>query len=193
MEEGSLRVDANVSVRPAGSEELGTKTELKNMNSFRFLERGIEAEIERQRGLIEGGGQVEQETLHFDPATAALTPLRSKEYAHDYRYFPEPDLVPLAPTEEMLREARESLPELPAARDARYHDELGLSPRAAAQLAADPETADYFEEARGRRPTARAAGRRQLGHRRAGGGAAPGRGRGGAAESKVEPGVARAR
>ena len=113
MEEGSLRVDANVSVRPAGEQELGTKAELKNMNSFRFLERGINAEIARQIELIEGGGKVDQETLHFDPRTGALTPLRSKEYAHDYRYFPEPDLVPLAPTEEMVREATESLPELP--------------------------------------------------------------------------------
>src|SRR5688572_19254901 len=110
MEEGSLRVDANVSVRPAGASELGTKTELKNMNSFRFLERGIEAELARQRGLIEGGGQVVQETLHYDPASGTLTPLRSKEEAHDYRYFPEPDLGPLAPTGEMLREARDPLP-----------------------------------------------------------------------------------
>ena len=93
MEEGSLRVDANVSVRPAGSEELGTKTELKNMNSFRFLERGIEAELERQRALIEAGEEVEQETLHFHPEDGSLHPLRSKEEAHDYRYFPEPDLV----------------------------------------------------------------------------------------------------
>jgi len=147
MEEGSLRVDANVSVRPGGSTELGTKTELKNMNSFRFLERGIEAELARQRELIEAGGTVVQETLHFDPSDGTLTPLRSKEEAHDYRYFPEPDLVPLAPTEEMLSEARESLPELPAARMARYETELGLSSEAATLLAADPETADYFERA----------------------------------------------
>jgi aspartyl-tRNA(Asn)/glutamyl-tRNA(Gln) amidotransferase subunit B len=145
MEEGSLRVDANVSVRPAGSEELGTKTELKNMNSFRFLQRGIEAELERQRELVETGGAVVQETLHFDPQSGALTSLRSKEEAHDYRYFPEPDLVPVAPTEEMLREAREALPELPAARLERYQEEMGLAPDAAALLAADPETADYFE------------------------------------------------
>src|SRR5215218_10566776 len=104
MEEGSLRVDANVSVRPVGSEQLGTKTELKNMNSFRFLQRGVEAELARQRELVESGGTVEQETPHFDPASGSLTSLRSKEEAHDYRYFPEPDLVPLAPTEEMLRE-----------------------------------------------------------------------------------------
>jgi aspartyl-tRNA(Asn)/glutamyl-tRNA(Gln) amidotransferase subunit B len=147
MEEGSLRVDGNVSVRPAGSEELGVKTELKNMNSFRFLERGIEAELARQRDLIEAGGSVVQETLHFDPESGSLTPLRSKEEAHDYRYFPEPDLVPLAPTEAMLREARESLPELPEARLRRYCDELGVAEDAAAVLVADPETAEYFERA----------------------------------------------
>jgi aspartyl-tRNA(Asn)/glutamyl-tRNA(Gln) amidotransferase subunit B len=147
MEEGSLRVDANVSVRPAGSEELGTKTELKNMNSFRFLERGIEAELARQREVVGAGGRVDQETLHFDPATGDLTPLRSKEEAHDYRYFPEPDLVPLAPSEELVREARESLPELPAARAARYRDELGLAEDVASLLAADPPTAEYFERA----------------------------------------------
>jgi len=145
MEEGSLRVDANVSVRPAGSSELGTKTELKNMNSFRFLQRGIEAELARQRELIESGGTVEQETLHFDPASGSLTSLRSKEEAHDYRYFPEPDLVPLAPTEEMLREAREALPELPAARIERYEGELGLPKDVAQTLATDPRTAGYFE------------------------------------------------
>jgi aspartyl-tRNA(Asn)/glutamyl-tRNA(Gln) amidotransferase subunit B len=145
MEEGSLRVDANVSVRPAGSEELGTKTELKNMNSFRFLQRGMEAELARQREVIEAGGRVVQETLHFDPRTGDLTPLRSKEEAHDYRYFPEPDLVPLAPTEEMLRAAREALPELPAARAARYVGELGLAEDVAHTLATDPATADYCE------------------------------------------------
>jgi aspartyl-tRNA(Asn)/glutamyl-tRNA(Gln) amidotransferase subunit B len=149
MEEGSLRCDANVSVRPAGSEELGVKTELKNMNSFRFLERGIEAELARQRELIGMGGTVVQETLHFHPGDGTLTPLRSKEEAHDYRYFPEPDLVPLAPTEEMQREAREALPELPAARIERYRDDLGLAEDTAALLAADPETAAYFERAAG--------------------------------------------
>jgi aspartyl-tRNA(Asn)/glutamyl-tRNA(Gln) amidotransferase subunit B len=146
MEEGSLRVDANVSVRPAGSEELGTKTELKNMNSFRFLQRGIEAELERQRELVGAGGTVVQETLHFDPAGGTLTPLRSKEEAHDYRYFPEPDLVPLAPTEEMLREADEALPELPAARIGRY-EAKDVAPDLAATLASDRDTAEYFERA----------------------------------------------
>jgi aspartyl-tRNA(Asn)/glutamyl-tRNA(Gln) amidotransferase subunit B len=149
MEEGSLRVDANVSVRPAGSAELGTKTELKNMNSFRFLERGIEAELSRQRALVESGEQVVQETLHFHPEDGTLHPLRSKEEAHDYRYFPEPDLVPLAPSEEMLREARESLPELPEARTERYREELGLPEDTAALLAADPDAAAYFEQVAG--------------------------------------------
>jgi aspartyl-tRNA(Asn)/glutamyl-tRNA(Gln) amidotransferase subunit B len=144
MEEGSLRVDANVSVRPAGSTELGTKTELKNMNSFRFLQRGVEAELARQRELIAAGGTVEQETLHFDPQSGSLTSLRSKEEAHDYRYFPEPDLVPIVPTEAMLREAREALPELPAARIERYLGD-GLSKDVAAVLATDPATAAYFE------------------------------------------------
>ena len=137
MEEGSLRCDANVSLRPAGTDELGVKTELKNMNSFRFLERGIEAEIERQAAMLDAGGRVEQETLHFDPRSGALTPLRSKEYSHDYRYFPEPDLVPLEPTEEMVADARAALPELPAARRERYLSELGLADEAATRLAFD--------------------------------------------------------
>jgi aspartyl-tRNA(Asn)/glutamyl-tRNA(Gln) amidotransferase subunit B len=147
MDEGSLRCDANVSLRAAGSDELGTKTELKNMNSFRFLERGVEAEIERQAEILDAGGQVEQETLHFDPRTGSLTPLRSKEYSHDYRYFPEPDLVPLAPTEAMIAAAREALPELPAERRERYATELGLSEKPATQLAFDAELGDYFERA----------------------------------------------
>src|SRR5690242_7292713 len=125
MEEGSLRVDANVSVRPVGSDELGVKTELKNMNSFRFLQRGIEAELERQRGIVEAGGTVEQETLHFDPGSGELTSLRSKEEAHDYRYFPEPDLVSIVPTEAMIAAARASLPELPVERITRY-EEMGV-------------------------------------------------------------------
>jgi aspartyl-tRNA(Asn)/glutamyl-tRNA(Gln) amidotransferase subunit B len=147
MEEGSLRCDANVSIRRAGDEELGTKTELKNMNSFRFLERGIEAELERQGAVVEAGDQVAQETFHFDPRTGSLTPLRSKEYAHDYRYFPEPDLVPLAPTEEMLREARSALPELPDERRHRYETELGVPEVTARQLAFDAELGEYFERA----------------------------------------------
>ncbi len=145
MEEGSLRCDANVSVRPAGSTTLGTKTELKNMNSFRFLEKGINAEIERQTRLVEAGEPVVQETLHFDPASGRLSSLRSKEEAHDYRYFPEPDLVPVAPTEEMLAAAREALPELPVARAERY--ERTLPPDTARLFAFEPEWGDYYEAA----------------------------------------------
>jgi aspartyl-tRNA(Asn)/glutamyl-tRNA(Gln) amidotransferase subunit B len=147
MEEGSLRVDANVSLRPIGSSELGVKAELKNMNSFRFLERGIEAELERQAAQLETGEPLVQETMHFDPKSGGLTPLRTKEYAHDYRYFPEPDLVPLAPTEEMLSAAREALPELPAERRERYVSELGLPEKVASQLAFDAELGGYFERA----------------------------------------------
>jgi aspartyl-tRNA(Asn)/glutamyl-tRNA(Gln) amidotransferase subunit B len=147
MEEGSLRCDANVSVRPAGSTELGTKTELKNMNSFRFLAQGIEAEIRRQTALVEAGEPVVQETLHFDPVSGGLSPLRSKEEAHDYRYFPEPDLVPVSPTEEMLSAARDALPELPAEREARYAEIL---PADTARLFAfDPQWGDYFERVEG--------------------------------------------
>jgi aspartyl-tRNA(Asn)/glutamyl-tRNA(Gln) amidotransferase subunit B len=147
MEQGSLRCDANVSLRPLGSDELGVKTELKNMNSFRFLERGVAAELERQAVLLDAGEPVEQQTLHFDPRTGTLTTLRSKEYAHDYRYFPEPDLVPLAPTEALLATARAALPELPAARRERYLSELGLDEKPATQLAFDADLGAYFERA----------------------------------------------
>jgi aspartyl-tRNA(Asn)/glutamyl-tRNA(Gln) amidotransferase subunit B len=146
MEEGSLRCDANISIRPAGATGLGTKTELKNMNSFRFLERGINAEIARQEALVRAGGQVVQETLHFDPHSERITSLRSKEEAHDYRYFPEPDLVPVATSEEMLAAARAAMPELPAAREERLQ-ELGISAASARQLAWRTELGDYFEAA----------------------------------------------
>jgi aspartyl-tRNA(Asn)/glutamyl-tRNA(Gln) amidotransferase subunit B len=145
MAEGSLRCDANVSIRPAGATTLGTKTELKNMNSFRFLEQGIRAELARQTELARRGEPIVQETLHFDPATGRLTPLRSKEEAHDYRYFPEPDLVPLLVTEEMRRAAADQIPELPAARAERFERELGLSARRARDLAFRRELADYYE------------------------------------------------
>jgi aspartyl-tRNA(Asn)/glutamyl-tRNA(Gln) amidotransferase subunit B len=147
MEEGSMRADANVSVRPVGSTELGTKTELKNMNSFAFLRRGIEAEVARQIALIESGERVVQETLHFDPATGEIHPLRSKEEAHDYRYFPEPDLVPLAPDPAWVAELKASLPELPVARRRRYQQELGLTFEDAEVLTGTPELSRYFEEA----------------------------------------------
>ncbi len=146
MEEGSLRCDANISIRPVGSHTLGTKTELKNMNSFRFIERGINAEIARQTALLEAGEQVVQETLHFDPRTEQITSLRSKEEAHDYRYFPEPDLVPIAITTEMLDAARAAMPELPAAREERLQG-LGITAANARQLAWRTELGDYFEAA----------------------------------------------
>jgi aspartyl-tRNA(Asn)/glutamyl-tRNA(Gln) amidotransferase subunit B len=150
MSQGSLRCDANVSVRPRGSRELGTKTELKNMNSFAFLERGVAKEIERQIELLSHGDTVVQETLHFDPTSGRLTPLRSKEEAHDYRYFPEPDLVPLLATEEMLDAARAELPpELPTDRAARFETELGLSAERSRMLAFRAELGAYFERALG--------------------------------------------
>jgi aspartyl-tRNA(Asn)/glutamyl-tRNA(Gln) amidotransferase subunit B len=145
MSQGSLRCDANVSIRPRGSDVLGTKTELKNMNSFRFLHDGVLAEIQRQAALLDAGQPVVQETLHFDPVSGGLTPLRSKEEAHDYRYFPEPDLVPLVATSEMLEAARAALPELPAARAGRFERELGLSAERARELAFRTELADYYE------------------------------------------------
>ena len=126
MEKGTLRVDANVSVRPSGSDELRTRTELKNMNSFNFVARGIEAEIERQIGVWEAGGAVRQETYDFDAATGALTPHRAKEEADDYRYFPEPDLVPVEPAAELRERLRGELPELPSARIRRLEAALDL-------------------------------------------------------------------
>jgi aspartyl-tRNA(Asn)/glutamyl-tRNA(Gln) amidotransferase subunit B len=146
MSQGSLRCDANVSIRPAGSSQLGTKTELKNMNSFAFLERGVRAEIDRQTELLRSEQAVVQETLHFDPRTESLTPLRSKEEAHDYRYFPEPDLVPLLVTEDEREAARDALPaELPVERAARFERELGLSATRAHEFAFRAELGDYFE------------------------------------------------
>jgi len=147
MSQGSLRCDANVSVRPAGSDTLGTKTELKNMNSFRFLESGIRAEIDRQTSLLQNGESVVQETLHFDPVSGRLTSLRSKEEAHDYRYFPEPDLLPLVATREMLDAARAEIGELPAEREARLGREHGLGPELARLFAFRRELGDYFERA----------------------------------------------
>jgi aspartyl-tRNA(Asn)/glutamyl-tRNA(Gln) amidotransferase subunit B len=126
MEKGSLRFDVNVSVRPEGSEELRTRTELKNMNSFNFAAKGIEREIERQIQIYESGGQVEQVTMHFDPANESAPPLRSKEEAQDYRYLPEPDLVPLEPPRDVVEELRRQLPELPGARIARVGEEVGF-------------------------------------------------------------------
>ena len=127
MEKGSLRFDVNVSVRPEGSDELRTRTELKNMNSFNFAAKGIEREVRRQAEIYESGGQVDQETLHFDPGNESAPPLRSKEEAQDYRYFPEPDLVPLEPALELVERLRGELPELPSARVRRLEAEVGFA------------------------------------------------------------------
>ncbi|MDX8150336.1 Asp-tRNA(Asn)/Glu-tRNA(Gln) amidotransferase subunit GatB [Patulibacter brassicae] len=145
MEEGSLRCDANVSIRPVGETTLGTKTELKNMNSFRFIEQGINAEVARQTRILQSGGQVEQETLNFDPRTGAITSLRSKEAAHDYRYFPEPDLPPLRVPSDLLEAAQAAVPELPLERAERFRAELGLHEESARLLAFRRDLGDYYE------------------------------------------------
>ena len=147
MEEGSFRCDANISVRPMGQAQLGIRTELKNINSFRFVERALAYEITRQIEVLEDGGTVAQETRLYDPATDETRPMRSKEEAHDYRYFPDPDLPPLVITAADLEQARESLPELPDARRQRFVTEYELSETDAAQLTAEKDTADYFEQA----------------------------------------------
>jgi aspartyl-tRNA(Asn)/glutamyl-tRNA(Gln) amidotransferase subunit B len=126
MEKGSLRFDVNVSVRPEGSDELRTRTELKNMNSFNFAAKGIEREIQRQIQIYESGGEVVQETMHFDPGNESAPPLRSKEEAQDYRYLPEPDLVPLEPDRELVEKLRSELPDLPGDRIERHATEVGF-------------------------------------------------------------------
>jgi aspartyl-tRNA(Asn)/glutamyl-tRNA(Gln) amidotransferase subunit B len=147
MEEGSLRVDANVSVRPRGSGELGTKVEVKNMNSLRSLGRAIEFEIDRQVSLLEAGDRVVQETRHWDEAEAKTHGMRTKEGSSDYRYFPEPDLVPVAPTDRQRARVREVVPELPAARRARLVADWGISDDQARVLIDVPGLADYAEAA----------------------------------------------
>jgi aspartyl-tRNA(Asn)/glutamyl-tRNA(Gln) amidotransferase subunit B len=144
MEEGSMRADVNVSVRkPDG--ELGTRTETKNVNSVRFVMAVVEHEAKRQVELLEGGGTVAQETRLYDPDKGVTRSLRSKEDAHDYRYFPDPDLLPLELDEAFLAECKLSLPELPDAKRKRYVDELGLTPYDAAVLTAEKAIAEYFE------------------------------------------------
>lgn len=145
MQEGSFRCDANVSIRPRGQEELGTRTELKNINSFRFVERAIEYEIERQIDILEDGGKVVQETRLHDPDKHETRSMRSKEDAHDYRYFPDPDLPPMVLDDEFIENVRATLPELPSAKKARFESELSLSEADAAVLTADREVAEYFE------------------------------------------------
>ncbi len=147
MNEGSLRVDANVSVRPKGQEKLGTRAEIKNVNSFKFLEQAIEYERERQIELIESGGTVVQETRLFDPERGVTKSMRSKEEAHDYRYFPDPDLLPLVIDEARIEAARAALPELPEAKRARYKGELDLPAHTVEVLTQEAATARYFDEA----------------------------------------------
>ena len=145
MQEGSFRCDANVSVRPLGQETLGTRAEVKNVNSFRFLERAIDFEVERQIDLLESGGEVVQETRLYDADKDETRSMRSKEEANDYRYFPDPDLLPVELDDSFIEAIRDSLPELPDAKYKRYQDSLGLSGADADSLIADKATADYFE------------------------------------------------
>lgn len=147
MEEGSLRCDANVSVRPVGQKELGTKTEIKNINSFKGVERAIEYEAMRQAELLEDGGKVVQETRTWDEKEGVTKSMRTKEEANDYRYFPEPDLAPFTVSDEYIENIRKSLPELPDARKERYMKEFGLSSEDAVFMTNDKATADYFEAA----------------------------------------------
>ncbi len=145
MEEGSLRCDANISLRPKGQEKFGTKTEIKNMNSFRFLEKALEYEAIRQREVLESGGKIIQQTYLWDPSTSRTLPMRSKEDAHDYRYFPEPDLLPLIVDQSLIDNAKKALPELPEVRKKRFVEKLGLAESAAEVLTNDRKIADYFE------------------------------------------------
>jgi aspartyl-tRNA(Asn)/glutamyl-tRNA(Gln) amidotransferase subunit B len=145
MQEGSFRCDANVSVRPKGQAEFGTRAEIKNVNSFRFVERAINYEVERQIELIEGGGKVRQETRLYDPDKGETRSMRSKEEANDYRYFPDPDLLPLAIGEDLIEAVRKTLPELPDEKAARYLRDYELSPYDAGVLTASREMADYYE------------------------------------------------
>ena len=147
MEEGSLRCDANVSLRPLGTETLGTRTEIKNLNSFRNVQLAVAYEVERQREVLDNGGSVVQETRLFDAARGVTLPMRSKEEAHDYRYFPEPDLVPLQIDPEWTERVSESIPELPDARRRRLESQYGLPAYDAQVLVASRALADYFEAA----------------------------------------------
>jgi len=147
MEEGSLRCDANVSLRLHGAEKLGTKAELKNINSFKHVREAIEHEIRRQTAVLDRGEVVVQETRLWDPERGLSQSMRSKEHAHDYRYFPEPDLPPLAVDQEWIERARASLPELPENRFRRYTGALGLSAQDAGVLTSEREIADYFDAA----------------------------------------------
>ncbi len=146
MQEGSFRCDANISVRPVGTEKLGTRAELKNINSFRFVEKAINFEVERQIELIEDGGAVAQETRLYDPDKNETRPMRSKEEANDYRYFPDPDLLPVEISQDYLDQIRQTLPELPDAKKLRFINEYGLSDYDASAVSNSKEEAEYFEQ-----------------------------------------------
>ena len=146
MEEGNLRADLNVSLRPVGTTTLGTRTEMKNINSFKSVEEALEYEIERQTEVLEDGGHIVQETRTYDPDRGITLSMRSKENAHDYRYMPEPDLVPIITTDEEIEAFRKSLPELPDARKARYVDTLGITAYDADVITASRQMAEYFDE-----------------------------------------------
>ena len=147
LQEGSFRCDANISIRPHGQRTLGTRTELKNINSFRFVEQALDYEIDRQIAVVESGGTITQETRLYDANQGDTRPMRSKEEAHDYRYFPDPDLPPLLIGDDLLEEARAALPELPDNRHARFVSEYGLTVAESRQLTRDRDLADFFEAA----------------------------------------------
>ena len=147
LQEGSFRCDANISIRPHGQRTLGTRTELKNINSFRFVEQALDYEIDRQIAVVESGGTITQETRLYDANQGDTRPMRSKEEAHDYRYFPDPDLPPLLIGDDLLEEARTALPELPDNRHARFVSEYGLTIAESRQLTRDRDLADFFEAA----------------------------------------------
>ena len=147
LQEGSFRCDANISIRPHGQRTLGTRTELKNINSFRFVEQALDYEIDRQIAVVESGGTITQETRLYDANQGDTRPMRSKEEAHDYRYFPDPDLPPLLIGDDLLEEARTALPELPDNRHARFVSEYGLTVAESRQLTRDRDLADFFEAA----------------------------------------------
>jgi len=146
LAQGSMRCDANVSVRPAGHEAYGERTEIKNINSFRFVEQAIEVEIERQIDVLEAGEKIERETRLYDPDRNETRSMRSKEFSEDYRYFPDPDLLPLHFTKEFVDQVAADMPELPEARRARYIGSLGLSDYDASRLSTDPDLAEYFDQ-----------------------------------------------
>lgn len=152
LSQGSMRCDANVSLRPLGGEALGERTEIKNINSFRFLEQALEYEADRHRRLLESGQRVERETRQFDPVTGVTKAMRGKEYSDDYRYFPDPDLLPVMVDEKLLASVRQEMPELPEVKANRLTREHGLSPEDAQRLTSDPDMVDWFDQALRARP-----------------------------------------